>query len=75
MQENQIERIYYEHNFDCTKERFEEKNARGLRTCIECAGVFDENGKGVAVTDKRFDEHYEIRQEEIKMDEERINRV
>lgn len=52
----EIQREYYEHGALCSGKNFAEKNARGLRTCIDCAGVFDENGKGVCVTDKRFDE-------------------
>lgn len=52
----EIEREYYAHDATCPANNFTEKNARGLRTCLDCAGVFDENDKGVAVTDKRFDE-------------------
>lgn len=51
-------RVYYQHDPGCDEETFTELNARGLKTCLDCAGVFDENGKGVAVTDKRFDENY-----------------
>jgi hypothetical protein len=54
----EIIREYYEHDGMCPANNFTEKNARGLRTCLDCAGVFDEAGKGVAVTDKRFDENY-----------------
>lgn len=56
----EIEREYYVHDAGCPADRFEEPNGRGLKTCIDCAGVFDaETGKGVAYTDKRFDENYE----------------
>lgn len=54
----EIDRIYYEHDITCNKDNFTEVNERGLRTCLDCAGVFDAEGKGVAVTDKRFDENY-----------------
>lgn len=57
----EIIREYYEHDGDCSKTNFTEKNARGLRTCLDCAGVFDENGNGVAVTDNRFDENWDER--------------
>ena len=49
-------RVYYIHEADCSKDNYTEVNERGLRTCLDCAGVFDGNGHGVAVTDKRFDE-------------------
>lgn len=52
------ERTYYEHDAECSKQNFTEENERGLRTCLDCAGVFDREGRGVAVTDKRFDENY-----------------
>lgn len=51
----EIERVYYEHDISCDKKSFHPANTRGLRTCKDCAGVFDAEGKGVAVTDKRFD--------------------
>lgn len=54
----EIIREYYQHGAQCDAKTFTEKNERGLRTCLDCAGVFDEEGKGVAVTDKRFDENY-----------------
>lgn len=52
------ERVYYQHDANCDKKTFTEVNERGLKTCTQCAGVFDENGKGVATTDKRFDANY-----------------
>lgn len=52
------ERVYYTHNAECDKKNFTEPNARGLRTCLDCAGVFDEKGNGVAVTSRKFDENY-----------------
>jgi hypothetical protein len=58
MGENEIERVYYEHDSSCTKADFWPMNARGLKTCKECSGVFDVEGKGVAVTSKKFDENY-----------------
>lgn len=51
-------REYYQHDGMCPTNRFTELNERGLKTCLDCAGVFDKDGKGVAVTDKRFDENY-----------------
>lgn len=51
----EIVREYYDHDANCSKKNFTEPNARGLRTCLDCAGIFDEKGRGVAVTDKRFD--------------------
>ncbi len=50
-----IERIYYEHDSNCSRKNFTEVNAKGLKTCRDCAGIFDEKGKGVCVTDKKFD--------------------
>jgi hypothetical protein len=58
MPEYEIEREYYEHDADCSRKNFTPMNTRGLKTCLDCAGVFDVEGKGVAVTDKRFDENY-----------------
>jgi len=55
----EIEREYYAHGNECTQKNFTEPNSRGLRTCRDCAGVFDKDGKGVAVTDRRFDENYD----------------
>lgn len=49
-------RIYYIHDSNCSEDNFTEPNSRGLRTCLDCAGIFDAEGKGVATTDKRFDE-------------------
>lgn len=51
-------RQYYEHDAICDGQSFTPLNSRGLKTCLDCAGVFDAEGKGVAVTDKRFDENY-----------------
>lgn len=48
-------RVFYIHDSNCSKRNFEEANSKGLRTCKDCAGIFDAAGKGVAVTDKRFD--------------------
>lgn len=49
------QRVYYEHDAACSQTNFTAENEKGLRTCLDCAGVFDASGKGVAVTDKRFD--------------------
>lgn len=54
----EIEREYYEHDANCSGTNFHPMNERGLRTCKDCSGVFNVEGKGVAVTDKRFDENY-----------------
>ena len=52
------ERVYYIHDSKCSKTNFAPENERGLRTCLDCSGVFDKDGKGVATTDKRFDANY-----------------
>lgn len=49
----------YQHDAGCDRESFTPENERGLRTCKDCAGVFDEKGEGVAIQDRRFDENYE----------------
>lgn len=54
----QDRREYYEHNESCDQKTFTEPNDRGLRTCLDCAGIFDEKGKGVAVTTSKLDENY-----------------
>lgn len=51
------QREYYFHDAECTEKNFTPLNDRGLKTCLDCSGVFDEFGKGVATTDDRFDEH------------------
>lgn len=48
-------RVYYVHDSNCSEKNFTPENAKGLKTCLDCAGVFDRDGKGVVVTDKRFD--------------------
>lgn len=63
-----IDREYYVHYAGCPQKNFTPLNARGLKTCIDCAGVFDKDGKGVCLTDKRFDENYEIRKAEVEFD-------
>lgn len=55
----EVEREYYTHDGGCPADNFTELNDRGLKTCLDCAGVFDEAGKGVATTDRRFDANYE----------------
>lgn len=64
-------RTYYTHSSECSAKQFYEPNARGLRICKECAGIFDEDGKGVAVTDKRFDENYEAQKAAVEADHAR----
>lgn len=54
----QDNREYYQHGASCDQKTFTELNERGLKTCIDCAGVFDKDGKGVCVTDRRFDENW-----------------
>lgn len=49
------QRVYYNHEPGCDDDDLGQPNARGLRTCNNCAGVFDAEGKGVAVTSKKFD--------------------
>jgi hypothetical protein len=56
--EIEIQREYYAHEAHCTQTNFWPMNARGLRTCKDCGGVFDVEGKGVATTDVRFDERW-----------------
>lgn len=51
-----VERVYYTHDSNCSETNFTAANDVGLRTCLDCAGIFDANNKGVCVTDKRFDE-------------------
>lgn len=54
----EIIREYYEHGPLCDGETFGPVNARGLKQCVDCAGIFDEEGKGVCITSKKFDENY-----------------
>lgn len=57
----EIEREYYQHDGGCPADNFTETNDRGLKTCLDCAGVFDaKTGNGVATTDRRFDANYEV---------------
>ena len=56
-----ISQVHYEHDSNCSKKRFTALNDRGLKTCLECAGIFDEKGNGVRVDDYRFDKNYEER--------------
>ena len=55
-----VERVFYTHDGGCSKTKFHPANENGLRTCIECSGVFDKAGKGVCVTSKLFDEQYNL---------------
>lgn len=70
----EIERVYYSHDAGC-RPVFYPPNPRNLQQCIDCAGIFDMEGKGVAVTDKRFDEEYYVHKAQIEADELRINNV
>lgn len=49
-------RVYYEHDGSCPQTSFTPLNEHGCKTCLDCAGIFDKDGRGVAVTSKRFDE-------------------
>lgn len=51
-------RVYYQHGSLCDGKTFTELNEHGCKTCLDCAGVFDKDGKGIAVTSKRFDENW-----------------
>ncbi len=51
-------REYYTHNASCAKDNFTELNDRGMKKCLDCAGMFNEDGSGVSLTDTRFDENW-----------------
>lgn len=51
----ECDRVYYFHSIECTTTEYLEPNANGLKTCVHCAGIFDAEGKGIAVLDKRLD--------------------
>lgn len=46
--------FYYEHEIQCSGTNFTDL-VDGVKTCLDCAGIFDADGKGIAATDKRFD--------------------
>lgn len=49
-------RVYYEHDANCSGTNFGLPSSNGIKKCLDCAGLFDEiTGKGLSVTDKRFD--------------------
>lgn len=48
-------REYYVHDSNCSQTNFTDLNDHGCKTCLDCAGIFDKDGKGVAITSKRFD--------------------
>ena len=48
-------RVYYEHDANCSGTIFTPVGDRGLKKCLDCAGIFKADGTPVAVTDKRFD--------------------
>lgn len=52
----EIQRLYYEHGPLCDGETFTELNEKGFKTCLDCAGIFDKDGKGLAVTSNKLDE-------------------
>lgn len=55
----EIIREYYQHDALCPADEFTEPNDRGLQTCLGCNIVVDaKTKKGVAITDKRFDENW-----------------
>ncbi len=59
------ERVFYIHDGNCSEKNFTELIGTGIfdkdgkekkiKRCLDCSGIFDEEGKGVAVTDKVFD--------------------
>jgi hypothetical protein len=53
-----ISMVHYEHDANCDQKTFTQLNDRGLKTCLQCAGVFDAAGKGVRPDDYRFDKNY-----------------
>lgn len=56
----EIFRERYTHDVGCDQKTFTEVNERGLKTCLDCSGVFDDKtGEGVFITDRRFDENYD----------------
>lgn len=59
MTDLETNREFYDHDMDCSRTNFEEPNIYGLKRCKDCSGIFDKDGKGVAVTDRRFDEQYQ----------------
>lgn len=49
-------RVYYIHDANCSGDNFSETSEQtGLKQCLDCAGVFDQEDKGVAITSKKFD--------------------
>ena len=58
---DEYEKVFYFHDPGCDpKKDLSTPNDRGLRNCRGCAGMFDEEGKGVLVNDKRFDKPRDI---------------
>lgn len=49
------QREFYIHDGDCSEKNFQPLEGSDLKRCLDCSGIFDKNGKGVAITDKRFD--------------------
>lgn len=62
-------REYYDHSGDCTRTNFTPLNERGFHTCLDCAGIFDADGKGLALLDRRLDEDYEVKKAELDAEE------
>lgn len=56
----------YQHDPLCPAKRFTPPNPRGLRTCLDCAGIFDAAGKGIDVLDRRLDADYVIKAAELE---------
>ena len=65
------ERVYYNHDGGCSRTNFTEPNARGLKTCLDCAGIFDSDGNGVCTMDSRIVDTDEIRT--AKAEEQQIH--
>lgn len=53
-------REYYEHDANCSEDNFTALNEVGHKTCLDCAGIFDEEGHGVCITSKKFDTPPEV---------------
>jgi hypothetical protein len=49
-------RVRYEHDANCSEKNMRALDGSDLMQCKDCAGIFDRTGKGVWVTDRRFDD-------------------
>ena len=52
----QAEREFYAHDSNCSEENMTPPTSKGIRTCLDCAGLFGPDGEGIATTDKRMDQ-------------------